>query len=106
MKISEEKVHELMKIAQQPISLETPVGEDGSETLSEMIEDPSATSPVEAALLGSMRSAIRDTLNTLTPREAMIIRLRYGIDTVSDRSLAELSEQFGVTREGIRQIEL
>jgi RNA polymerase primary sigma factor len=106
MQITEGKVRELMKIAQQPISLETPVGEDGSLTLSEMIEDPSATSPVEAVLLGSMRSAIRDTLNTLTPREAMIIRLRYGIDTMSDHSLAELSELFGVTREGIRQIEL
>ncbi len=105
MEMPEEKIRGILKIAKQPVSLETPVGEDADATLGDMIEDPGATSPAEAAVHANMRAAIDDALNALSPREAKVLRMRFGIDTASDYTLEELGKQFDVTRERIRQIE-
>jgi RNA polymerase primary sigma factor len=105
MEMPEEKVRGILKIAKQPVSLETPVGEDADATLGDMIEDPTAASPVDAAVRANMRAAIDDALDALSPREAKVLRMRFGIDTASDYTLEELGKQFDVTRERIRQIE-
>jgi RNA polymerase primary sigma factor len=105
MDLSEEKVRSILKIARQPVSMETPMGEDGDATLGDMIEDSSATSPAEAAVQADLRIAIDDALDSLSPREAKVLRMRYGIDTKSDHTLEEVGKQFDVTRERIRQIE-
>jgi RNA polymerase primary sigma factor len=105
MEMPEEKVRGILKIAKQPVSLETPVGEDADATLGDMIEDPSASSPADAAVHANMRAAIDEALNALSPREAKVLRMRFGIDTASDYTLDELGKQFDVTRERIRQIE-
>ncbi|SAL76384.1 sigma 70 (RpoD) [Caballeronia peredens] len=105
MEMPEEKIRGILKIAKQPVSLETPVGEDADATLGDMIEDQGATSPAEAAVHANMRAAIDDALNALSPREAKVLRMRFGIDTASDYTLEELGKQFDVTRERIRQIE-
>ena len=105
MEMSEEKVRSIMKIAREPISMETPVGEEGDTSLGDMITDSAAVSPADAALHMDMRAAVKEALETLTPREAKILRMRFGIDTPTDFTLEELSKQFDVTRERIRQIE-
>jgi RNA polymerase primary sigma factor len=106
MEMSEEKVRSILRIAKQPVSLETPVGDDADATLGDMIEDLSASSPAEAAIHANMRAAIDEALNGLPPREAKVLRMRFGLDTTSDQTLGEVGEQFGVTRERIRQIEI
>jgi len=105
MELPEEKVRNMLKIARQPVSLETPVGEDADATLGDMIEDPMAASPADAAVHANLRAAIDDALDALSPREAKVLRMRFGIDTASDYTLEELGKQFDVTRERIRQIE-
>ncbi|WP_176332837.1 RNA polymerase sigma factor RpoD [Caballeronia glathei] len=105
MEMPEEKIRGILKIAKQPVSLETPVGEDADATLGDMIEDPTAASPADAAVHANMRAAIDDALDALSPREAKVLRMRFGIDTASDYTLEELGKQFDVTRERIRQIE-
>ncbi|SAL83575.1 sigma 70 (RpoD) [Caballeronia terrestris] len=105
MGMPEEKIRVMLKVVKQPISLETPVGEDADSTFGDMIEDLSAASPADAAVHASMRAAINEALEALSPREAKILRMRFGIDTASDCTLDELGMQFDVTRERIRQIE-
>ncbi|SDR61081.1 RNA polymerase sigma factor RpoD [Paraburkholderia tuberum] len=105
MELPEEKVRGMLKVARQPVSLETPVGEDADATLGDMIEDPMAASPADAAVAANLRAAINDALDELSPREAKVLRMRFGIDTASDYTLEELGKQFDLTRERIRQIE-
>ncbi|AXF25774.1 RNA polymerase sigma factor RpoD [Burkholderia pyrrocinia] len=105
MELSEEKVRSILKIARQPVSLETPVGDDADATLGDLIEDASASSPAEAAIHANMRAAIDEALDGLSPREAKVLRMRFGLDTTSDHTLEEVGKQFDVTRERIRQIE-
>ena len=105
MELPEEKVRGMLKVAKQPVSLETPVGEDGDATLGDMIEDPMSASPADAAVASNLRAAIDEALNELSPREAKVLRMRFGIDTASDYTLEELGKQFDLTRERIRQIE-
>jgi RNA polymerase primary sigma factor len=105
MEMSEDKIRNILKVAKQPVSLETPVGEEADTTLGDMIEDASATSPAEAALHADMQAAVKDALDSLTPREAKVLRMRFGIETASDHTLEEVGKQFDVTRERIRQIE-
>jgi len=105
MDMSEEKVRGILKIAKQPISLETPVGEEGDTTLGDMIEDSATSSPAEAAILASLRAEIDSALNDLSPREAKVLKMRFGIDTNNEHTLEEVGKQFDVTRERIRQIE-
>jgi RNA polymerase primary sigma factor len=105
MEMTEEKVRGILKIARQPVSMETPMGEDGDATLGDMIEDASATSPADAAIQSDLRAALDDALSSLSPREAKVLRMRYGIDAKSDHTLEEVGKQFDVTRERIRQIE-
>jgi RNA polymerase primary sigma factor len=105
MELSEEKVRGILKIAKQPVSLETPVGDDGDATLGDMIEDAAVSSPADAAMQDDLRATIDDALDSLSPREAKVLRMRYGINTKSDHTLEEVGKQFDVTRERIRQIE-
>jgi len=105
MGMSEEKVRGILKIARQPVSLETPVGDDADATLGDMIEDVSASSPAEAAIQSNLRTVLDEALDGLTPREAKVLRMRFGLDTISDHTLEEVGKQFDVTRERIRQIE-
>ncbi|MCP3708673.1 RNA polymerase sigma factor RpoD [Paraburkholderia sp. CNPSo 3274] len=105
MEMSEEKVRGFLRAARQPVSLETPAGDDADATLGDMIEDVSAGSPAEAAIHANMRTAIDEALNGLSPREAKVLRMRFGLDTTSDHTLGEVGEQFNVSRERIRQIE-
>ncbi|SAK82162.1 sigma 70 (RpoD) [Caballeronia calidae] len=105
MEVTEEKVRGMLKVAKQPVSLEMPVGEDADATLGDMIEDPMAASPADAAVHANLRDAIDEALDALSPREAKVLRMRFGIDTASDFTLEELGKQFDVTRERIRQIE-
>jgi RNA polymerase primary sigma factor len=105
MGMPEKKVRAMMKIAKEPLSLETPVGEDADATLGDMIEDSSAASPVGAAVQADMRAAIQEALDSLSPREAKVLRMRFGIDTTSDHTLQEVGKTFDVSRERIRQIE-
>src|SRR5579864_235952 len=105
MELSEEKVRGILKIAKQPVSMETPVGDDGDATLGDMIEDSAASSPADAAMQADLRAAVDDALDSLSPREAKVLRMRYGINTKSDHTLEEVGKQFDVTRERIRQIE-
>jgi len=105
MEMSEEKVRSILKIARQPVSLETPVGDDADAALGDMIEDVSASSPAEAAIHANLRAAIDEALDGLSPREAKVLRMRYGLDTTSEHTLEEVGKQFDVSRERIRQIE-
>nr|WP_224788838.1 RNA polymerase sigma factor RpoD [Pandoraea terrae] len=105
MEMSEEKVRSILRISRQPVSLETPVGDDADATLGDMIEDVSASSPAVAAIHANMRAAIDEALDGLSPREAKVLRMRFGLDTTSDYTLEEVGKQFDVTRERIRQIE-
>ena len=103
--LSEEKVRDILKIARQPVSFDTPVGEDGDTTLGDMVEDSTAESPADAAMQMDLRLAIKEALDSLSPREAKVLRTRFGIDTVAEHTLEEVGRQFDVTRERIRQIE-
>ncbi|EIM93831.1 RNA polymerase sigma-70 subunit RpoD [Paraburkholderia hospita] len=105
MGMPEKKVLGIMKIVKEPLSLETPVGEDADATLGEIIEDSSATSPADAAEHADMRAAVQEALDSLSPREAKVLRMRFGIDTTSAHTLEEIGKKFDVSRERIRQIE-
>ena len=105
MDISEEKVAEIQKIAQEPISLENPVGEEEDSKMADFIEDESVKSPVEMATQNLLREQLLGVIETLTPREQKVIRLRYGLDDSHPRTLEEVGKEFNVTRERIRQIE-
>ncbi|MDS4028723.1 MAG: RNA polymerase sigma factor RpoD [Candidatus Contendobacter sp.] len=105
MEMPEDKVRKVMKIAKEPISMETPIGDDEDSHLGDFIEDLSVLSPVDAATVEGLREATREVLATLTPREAKVLRMRFGIDMPTDHTLEEVGKQFDVTRERIRQIE-
>lgn len=105
MGLPEEKIRKVMKIAKEPISLETPVGDDDDSHLGDFIEDSSIVVPAEAATAESLKAAINTVLDEMPPREAQVLRMRFGIGMTSDHTLEEVGRQFGVTRERIRQIE-
>jgi RNA polymerase primary sigma factor len=105
MEMPESKVREIMKIAKEPISMETPMGEDGDSQLGDFIEDNATLAPLDAAMHASMRNVIKEVLDSLTPREAKVLRMRYGVEMSNDHTLEEVGKQFDVTRERIRQIE-
>ena len=105
MEMPEHKIREVMKIAKEPISMETPMGEDGDTQLGDFIEDNNTLAPIDAALHASMRNAVKEVLDSLTPREAKVLRMRYGVEMSTDYTLEEVGKQFDVTRERIRQIE-
>ena len=105
MGISEAKVREIIKIAQEPVSLETPIGEEEDSHLGDFIPDDDAPAPAEAASHALMREQLWDVLNTLTPREEKVLRLLFGLDDGNQRTLEEVGREFKVTRERIRQIE-
>lgn len=105
MDISEGKVREIMKIAQEPVSLETPIGEEEDSHLGDFIEDQDAQAPAEEASFTLLREQLDEVLKTLTEREQRVLRLRFGLDDGRARTLEEVGQKFGVTRERIRQIE-
>ncbi|MBQ2957775.1 MAG: RNA polymerase sigma factor RpoD [Clostridia bacterium] len=105
MGVSEEKVREIIKIAQEPVSLETPIGEEEDSHLGDFIPDDEAPAPAEAAAYTLLREQLMNVLDTLTPREEMVLRLRFGLVDGRSRTLEEVGKDFGVTRERIRQIE-
>ena len=105
MGISEEKVREILKIAQEPISLETPIGEEEDSHLGDFIPDEDAPAPAEAAAYNLLKEQLKEVLDTLTPREEKVLRLRFGLDDGRARTLEEVGREFNVTRERIRQIE-
>jgi RNA polymerase primary sigma factor len=105
MDLSPEKVREILKIAQEPVSLETPIGEEDDSHLGDFIEDHEATSPSEHAAYELLKEQLEDVLDTLTDREENVLRLRFGLDDGRTRTLEEVGKVFGVTRERIRQIE-
>ena len=105
MGISESKVREIIKIAQEPVSLETPIGEEEDSHLGDFIPDEDAPAPAEAASFALMKEQLMDVLDTLTPREEKVLRLRFGLDDGHQRTLEEVGKEFNVTRERIRQIE-
>ena len=105
MGVSEERVREIQRIALDPVSLETPIGEEEDSHLGDFIEDINVSSPQEAATFSMLKEKLLSVLDTLTPREEMVLRLRYGIDDGHSRTLEEVGKEFGVTRERIRQIE-
>ena len=105
MGISEEKVREIIKIAQEPVSLETPIGEEEDSHLGDFIPDDEAPAPAEAAAFTLLREQLMGVLSTLTPREEKVLRLRFGLDDGRARTLEEVGKEFKVTRERIRQIE-
>ena len=105
MEIPEDKIRKIMKIAKEPISMETPIGDDDDSHLGDFIEDGANTAPLEAAMQAGLRDVVKDILDGLTPREAKVLRMRFGIEMTSDHTLEEVGKQFDVTRERIRQIE-
>ena len=105
MGISEERVREIQKIAQDPVSLETPIGEEEDSRLSDFIEDEGSAAPVESVSFIMLKEQLIGVLDTLTPREEKVLRLRYGLDDGRPRTLEEVGKEFNVTRERIRQIE-
>jgi len=105
MKLPVDKVRKVLKIAKEPISLETPVGEEEDSHLGDFIEDKKAVSPIEAAIKANLHGQIDSVLKTLTPREEKVLRMRFGIGEVTDHTLEEVGQTFDVTRERIRQIE-
>ena len=105
MEITEERVREIMKIAQEPVSLETPIGEEEDSHLGDFIEDHDAPAPADAASFMLLKEQLEEVLGTLTPREKKVLRLRFGLDDGRARTLEEVGKSFKVTRERIRQIE-
>lgn len=105
MEITVDRVREIMKIAQEPVSLETPIGEEEDSHLGDFIEDQDAPAPAEAASFMLLKEQLEEVLETLTPREEKVLRLRFGLDDGRARTLEEVGQNFGVTRERIRQIE-
>ena len=105
MDMPEDKIRKVLKIAKEPISMETPIGDDEDSHLGDFIEDANGTSPIESATTESLTEATRDVLGSLTAREAKVLRMRFGIDMNTDHTLEEVGKQFDVTRERIRQIE-
>lgn len=105
MEIPVEKVLEIQKIAQDPVSLETPIGEEDDSHLGDFIQDDDSPSPQDAASYTMLREQLEEVMKTLTPREAKVLRLRFGLDDGKARTLEEVGKQFNVTRERIRQIE-
>ena len=105
MGISPEKVREILKVSQDPVSLETPIGEEEDSHLGDFVEDKEAASPSDAASLTMLRTEVEDILDTLTPRERRVLQLRFGLIDGHQRTLEEVGKRFGVTRERIRQIE-
>lgn len=105
MELPLEKIREIMKISQEPVSLETPIGEENDSKLGEFIEDRDAMEPADAAAFELMREQLEGVLETLTEREESVLRLRFGLDDGRSRTLEEVGQAFGVTRERIRQIE-
>jgi len=105
MDMPEDKIRKILKIAKEPISMETPIGDDDDSHLGDFIEDGATLAPAEAALHNSMRDVVKEVLDSLTPREAKVLRMRFGVEMSSDQTLEEVGKQFDVTRERIRQIE-
>ena len=105
MEMPEEKIRKILKISKEPISMETPIGDDDDSHLGDFIEDQSTVAPSDAAVNASLRDVCKDILDTLTPREAKVLRMRFGIEMNTDHTLEEVGKQFDVTRERIRQIE-
>jgi RNA polymerase primary sigma factor len=105
MQLGTDKVREIMKVAQEPVSLETPVGEESDSKLGDFIEDHDALAPMEAAAFQLLKEQLGDVLDSLTEREENVLRLRFGLDDGHTRTLEEVGRVFGVTRERIRQIE-
>ena len=105
MEMPEEKIRKIMKIAKEPISMETPIGDDDDSHLGDFIEDQANTAPIEAAMQAGLREVVKEILDSLTPREAKVLRMRFGIEMSTDHTLEEVGKQFDVTRERIRQIE-
>ncbi|WP_148715332.1 RNA polymerase sigma factor RpoD [Chitinolyticbacter meiyuanensis] len=105
MEMPEEKIRKILKIAKEPISMETPIGDDDDSHLGDFIEDQNNMAPSDAAVYAGLREATKEILDTLTPREAKVLRMRFGIDMNTDHTLEEVGKQFDVTRERIRQIE-
>ncbi|NKI23131.1 RNA polymerase sigma factor RpoD [Paenibacillus dendritiformis] len=105
MEITPDKVREIMKIGQEPVSIETPVGDENDSSLGDFIEDQEALAPADAAAYELLKVQLEDVLDTLTEREQNVLRLRFGLDDGRTRTLEEVGHEFGVTRERIRQIE-
>jgi len=105
MEMPEEKIRKILKISKEPISMETPIGDDDDSHLGDFIEDQAGLAPSDSALYASLRDATKDVLDSLTPREAKVLRMRFGIEMNTDHTLEEVGKQFDVTRERIRQIE-
>ncbi|ODU06291.1 MAG: RNA polymerase sigma factor RpoD [Thiobacillus sp. SCN 63-1177] len=105
MEMPEDKIRKIMKIAKEPISMETPIGDDEDSHLGDFIEDSSTLSPDDSAIYANLRDATREVLDSLTSREAKVLRMRFGIEMNTDHTLEEVGKQFDVTRERIRQIE-
>jgi RNA polymerase primary sigma factor len=105
MEMPEDKIRKIMKIAKEPISMETPIGDDDDSHLGDFIEDTATLAPADAAMFSSLRGITKEILDTLTPREAKVLRMRFGIEMNTDHTLEEVGKQFDVTRERIRQIE-
>jgi RNA polymerase primary sigma factor len=105
MEMPEDKIRKILKIAKEPISMETPIGDDDDSHLGDFIEDTSTVAPVDAAQYNSLSDVTKDVLDSLTPREAKVLRMRFGIEMSTDHTLEEVGKQFDVTRERIRQIE-
>ncbi|WP_306524445.1 sigma-70 family RNA polymerase sigma factor, partial [Dokdonella sp.] len=105
MEMPEDKIRKVLKIAKEPISMETPIGDDEDSHLGDFIEDAAIVSPVDSSTNIGLMETVRDVLAGLTPREAKVLRMRFGIDMNTDHTLEEVGKQFDVTRERIRQIE-
>ena len=105
MEISVEKVMEIQKIAQDPVSLETPIGEEDDSHLGDFIQDEDSPAPQDSAAHTLLREQLEEVMNTLTPERAMVLKLRFGLEDGKARTLEEVGKQFDVTRERIRQIE-
>ncbi len=105
MEMPEDKIRKIMKISKEPISMETPIGDDDDSHLGDFIEDTNTLAPTDAAQYASLRNVTKDVLDSLTPREAKVLRMRFGIEMNTDHTLEEVGKQFDVTRERIRQIE-
>ena len=105
MEMPEEKIRKILKISKEPISMETPIGDDDDSHLGDFIEDTATLAPIDSAVYTNLREITREVLDTLTPREAKVLRMRFGIEMNTDHTLEEVGKQFDVTRERIRQIE-